>query len=225
MSGIIRMENVVYEIEDHNRKRRLLDNITYDFQKSEITVISGPSGSGKTTLLYAIAGLLEHVNGKIMIENTQINVDDTKKKNDFRLNNLSMVFQNLNLFSFMNVEDNILVPYYVKEKKVDDKVRKNVSRYLNLMNLGQIQKQSIQSLSGGEQQRVAIIRALIDNPKVVLCDEPTASLDSANVDIFMKTLIKMKEETKATIIIVTHDGRVFDYGENQVLIVDGKLKA
>ena len=224
MSSIIEMQNVVYEIMENKKKRKLLDNITYSFEKSTITVVSGPSGSGKTTLLYALAGLLEHVQGKIVIDGVQVNVDDEKKRNDFRLNNLSMVFQNLNLFSFMNVEDNILVPYYVKEKTIDDKVRNKISQYLDLMNLGQIQKKSIQSLSGGEQQRVAIIRALIDEPKVVLCDEPTASLDRENVEVFMKTLLKIKNETKATIIIVTHDSRVFEYGENKIIMVDGKLQ-
>lgn len=224
MSSIIEMQNVVYEIMENKKKRKLLDNITYSFEKSTITVVSGPSGSGKTTLLYALAGLLEHVQGKIVIDGVQVNVDDEKKRNDFRLNNLSMVFQNLNLFSFMNVEDNILVPYYVKEKTIDNKVRNKISQYLDLMNLGQIQKKSIQSLSGGEQQRVAIIRALIDEPKVVLCDEPTASLDRENVEVFMKTLIKIKNETKATIIIVTHDSRVFEYGENKIIMVDGKLQ-
>lgn len=224
MSSIIEMQNVVYEIMENKKKRKLLDNITYSFEKSTITVVSGPSGSGKTTLLYALAGLLEHVQGKIVIDGVQVNVDDEKKRNDFRLNNLSMVFQNLNLFSFMNVEDNILVPYYVKEKTIDDKVRNKISQYLDLMNLGQVQKKSIQSLSGGEQQRVAIIRALIDEPKVVLCDEPTASLDRENVEVFMKTLLKIKNETKATIIIVTHDSRVFEYGENKIIMVDGKLQ-
>lgn len=224
MSSIIEMQNVVYEIMENKKKRKLLDNITYSFEKSTITVVSGPSGSGKTTLLYALAGLLEHVQGKIVIDGVEVNVDDEKKRNDFRLNNLSMVFQNLNLFSFMNVEDNILVPYYVKEKTIDDKVRNKISQYLDLMNLGQIQKKSIQSLSGGEQQRVAIIRALIDDPKVVLCDEPTASLDRENVEVFMKTLLKIKNETKATIIIVTHDSRVFEYGESKIIMIDGKLQ-
>lgn len=224
-NNIIRLENVNYTITEGTKARILLNDISCNFLKSSITVISGPSGSGKTTLLYAIAGLLDNVKGNIFIDGTNINVNDEKKRNAFRLENISMVFQNLNLFSFMNVEDNILVPYYIKEKKVDSSVYELLRKYLEVMKLGQIQKKSIQSLSGGEQQRVAIIRALIDEPKVVLCDEPTANLDRENVEIFMKTLLEIKQTTNASIIIVTHDSRVYEYGEKKIHITDGKLSS
>ena len=135
---------------------------------------------------------------------------------------MSMIFQNLNLFGFMNVEDNILVPMYLNRKKIDMQIKDEVAYYLDLMKLGQIQDRPIQSLSGGEQQRVAIIRALIMNPKVVLCDEPTASLDSENVEMFMETLDRIKKED-STFVIVTHDQRVFKHGDHRINIVDGKL--
>src|SRR5699024_2250080 len=108
--------------------------------------------------------------------------------------------------------------------KVNAKVYKKISEYLEIMNLGQIQKKSIQSLSGGEQQRVAIIRAIIAEPKVILCDEPTASLDKENIDIFISTLLKIKAKTKATVIIATHDERVLKCGEKRIYMLDGYLK-
>ncbi|PXV93252.1 putative ABC transport system ATP-binding protein [Lachnotalea glycerini] len=221
---IVRIENINYKIKEGEKTRNILKDVNYSFLNNSITVISGPSGSGKTTLLYAIAGLLDDVDGEIYIDNFQINKLTKKKKDEFRLNNISMVFQNLNLFSFMNVEDNILVPFYIKDKKIDEDVHRKISEYLQLMNLGQIQNKSIQSLSGGEQQRVAIIRAIIDNPKVILCDEPTASLDKNNVVIFMETLLKIKKSTESTIIIVTHDERVTKYGENKISMVDGSIE-
>lgn len=219
----IELSNVSYSIMEADKKRELLKNVNYTFDEGIISIISGPSGSGKTTLLYAIAGLLNNVQGDIMIDGENINNMSLDDRNLYRLNNISVVFQNLNLFSFMNVEDNILIPLRVKGKEINKSVLDKVSIYLDIMNLGQIQKKSIQSLSGGEQQRVAIIRALIDNPKVILCDEPTASLDEKNVTVFMDTLVKIKNETGATFIIVTHDARVLKYAEKKILIIDGQL--
>lgn len=123
----------------------------------------------------------------------------------------------------MNVEDNIMVPLYLKNRKITEEIRSKISHYLDVMCLGQIQKKSISNLSGGEQQRVAIIRALIDDPEVVLCDEPTASLDSENTRQFMETLVKISKESGAAIVIVTHDARVFAYGDVKVTMIDGEL--
>lgn len=220
---LIELLNVSYIVKDANKKRELLKKINYSFEKGVISIISGPSGSGKSTLLYAIAGLLNGVSGDIIIEGDNIICMTEEERNAYRLNNISMVFQNLNLFSFMSVEDNILVPIRLKNKKVTPEIQQRVLKYLELMKLGDVRKKNIQSLSGGEQQRVAIIRALIDAPKVVLCDEPTASLDEENVKIFMDTLVEIKNTTNATFIIVTHDARVLQYAEQKIKIVDGHL--
>lgn len=217
------MKNVSYSITEGGRKRKLLNDVNVEFDGEKITVISGPSGSGKTTLLYAIAGLLYKVDGSIYVGGKDINKIGVKEKAELRLNNISIIFQNLNLFSFMNVEDNIMVPLYLKNRKITEEIRSKISHYLDVMCLGQIQKKSISNLSGGEQQRVAIIRALIDDPEVVLCDEPTASLDSENTRQFMETLVKISKESGAAIVIVTHDARVFAYGDVKVTMIDGEL--
>lgn len=217
------MKNVSYSITEGGRKRKLLNDVNVEFDGEKITVISGPSGSGKTTLLYAMAGLLDNVDGSIYVGGKDINKIGIKEKAELRLNNISIIFQNLNLFSFMNVEDNIMVPLYLKNRKITEEIRSKISHYLDVMCLGQIQKKSISNLSGGEQQRVAIIRALIDDPEVVLCDEPTASLDSENTRQFMETLVKISKESGAAIVIVTHDARVFAYGDVKVTMIDGEL--
>ena len=171
-----------------------------------------------------MAGLLSDVEGEIIINGINYNKIKTQKEKDsFRLDNISMIFQNLNLFSFMDVEENILVPLYAKKTKIDRSITEKVNYYLDLMNLGQIGKNSIKTLSGGEQQRIAIIRALISEPKVILCDEPTASLDGENVDIFMNILDKIKKESDAVLIVVTHDQRVLKYGEKKIYMNDGKF--
>lgn len=220
----LKLKDVSYIINDNGKERKILNNINYDFENGKMTVVTGPSGSGKTTLIYAIAGLIKNISGNIFFDNIDINsLKKEEDKDKFRLNNISMVFQNLNLFSFLNVEDNILMPFYAKKMRVDDKIRKNLSEYLKLLNLEGIEKKSISSLSGGEQQRVAIIRAIMQNSKIILCDEPTASLDSENVEIFMNYLTKIKKETNHTIIISTHDSRVSDYAEVNLKLNDGKI--
>lgn len=217
------VQNLTYTVQEAGRDRRILNHINCSFEKGKIYTISGPSGSGKTTLLYAMAGLLDHVQGEVRIGDTEILTERRRTRDRIRLEKIGIVFQNLNLFDFMNVEDNILVPYYLRKQKISMKVRRQIAEYLDLLNLGQIQKKQISSLSGGEQQRVAIIRAITSAPQMILCDEPTASLDSENVYIFMEALLKLQRESKSTIIIVTHDQRVYDYGDEKIQIVDGCL--
>lgn len=158
------------------------------------------------------------------IGDTEILAQKRSVRDRIRLNQIGMVFQNLNLFDFMNVEDNLLMPYYLRKQKIPMLVHRQIQEYLDQLNLGQIQKKQISALSGGEQQRVAIIRAIVSKPQIILCDEPTASLDSQNVHIFMEALLKLQRESRSTIIIVTHDQRVYDYGDKKIQIMDGVLK-
>ena len=217
------VQNLTYTVQEAGKDRMILNHINCSFEKGKIYTISGPSGSGKTTLLYAMAGLLDHVQGEVRIGDTELLTERRRTRDRIRLEKIGIVFQNLNLFDFMNVEDNILVPYYLRKQKISMKVRRQIAEYLDLLNLGQIQKKQISSLSGGEQQRVAIIRAITSAPQMILCDEPTASLDSENVYIFMEALLKLQRDSKSTIIIVTHDQRVYDYGDEKIQIVDGCL--
>ena len=217
------VQNLTYTVQEAGKDRMILKHVSCSFEKGKIYTISGPSGSGKTTLLYAMAGLLDHVQGEVRIGDTELLKERRRTRDRIRLEKIGIVFQNLNLFDFMNVEDNILVPYYLRKQKISMKVRRQIAEYLDLLNLGQIQKKQISSLSGGEQQRVAIIRAITSAPQMILCDEPTARLDSENVYIFMEALLKLQRESRSTIIIVTHDQRVYDYGDEKIQIVDGCL--
>ena len=221
--SIIELRNVFYQIMEGDKERVLLNRINYSFEEGAITTISGPSGSGKTTLLYALSGLIDNVEGDIVVSGENVNALSRKDKDKYRLNNIGMDFQNLNLFSFMNVKENILVPLYLQNKKVTKELEKQLDDYLMLLNLGHIQDKAIPTLSGGEQQRVAILRALICNPKVVLCDEPTASLDHANAEVFMQTLTEIKKATGTSFIIATHDDYVYRYGEHRLRMIDGSV--
>ncbi|MCD8110955.1 MAG: ABC transporter ATP-binding protein [Clostridiales bacterium] len=223
MQYVAAVSNLTYTIQEAGKDRTILKNINYNFEQGKIYTISGPSGSGKTTFLYAVAGLLDQVQGSVRIGEREILQEKRQIRDQIRLNQIGMIFQNLNLFDFMNVEDNILIPYYLRKQKVPMTVHRRISNYLEQLNLGEIQRKQISALSGGEQQRVAIIRAIIANPQIILCDEPTASLDSRNVCIFMEALRTLQRESRSTIVIVTHDQRVYEYGDRQITITDGKL--
>lgn len=223
MMNAATVQDLTYTVQEAGKDRVILNHINCSFEQGKIYTISGPSGSGKTTLLYAMAGLLDQVRGEVHIGETEMLRERRRTRDRIRLEKIGIVFQNLNLFDFMNVEDNILVPYYLRKQKISMKVRRQIGEYLDLLNQGQIQKKQISALSGGEQQRVAIIRAIVSAPQLILCDEPTASLDSKNVYIFMEALLKLQRESRSTIVIVTHDQRVYDYGDEKIQIVDGCL--
>lgn len=221
---IIRINNLSYKVKDGDEEKMLLNNISISFEMPEIITISGPSGSGKTTFLYAISGMLDNLKGEIYIEEKNILACTKKEREKIRLNDISIIFQNLNLFSFMNVEDNILLPYCIKERTVNEKTCQLMNEYLTIMNLAGINKRDIHSLSGGEQQRVAIVRSILDSTKIILCDEPTASLDRKNTEIFMKTLVDITQKRNVAVMIVTHDENVVKYGTAKYYMEDGKIR-
>lgn len=222
MSGI-ELVNISYSIKEREGRREILKNISGRIEENSIVTIQGPSGSGKTTLLYAIAGLLDGLKGKVIIDGKNIYELNKKQRDAFRLQNMSIVFQNLNLFKFLSVEDNILMPLYIKKEKNVKAFRDKMSDYLSAMSMNKLRKEEVRALSGGEQQRVAILRSFVNNSKYILCDEPTANLDKKNTLIFMQTLQQLKMQTKATVIIVTHDEKVFQFGEQKIYLDDGLL--
>jgi len=225
MQGKVEVKDVCYGIKDGSNSRTILSNVSFGCDRG-VTMISGPSGSGKTTLLYAIAGLLGTLNqGEVYINNYALYRMKSKERDSYRLKNISMIFQNLNLFSFMNVEQNILVSFLAQREKITKETSDKVSSYLELLGLGQIQKSYLNSLSGGEQQRVAIIRSIISQPTVLLCDEPIACLDRKNGELFLEQLRKLVLETGMTTIIVSHDDIVRSYADSVIRIIDGKVIA
>lgn len=137
---------------------------------------------------------------------------------------MGLVFQQLNLFRGMNVEDNILVPWYIKKQKVTEQVRSQLVKYLDLIKLGDIRKKTVNTLSGGEQQRVAIVRALLTAPSFILCDEPTANLDKENTKGFMTALVDIQKETGATIVIASHDEGVIQKADMNLVLDSGRIE-
>lgn len=221
-SDIITKE-LIYTVPEGDGTRNILNGIDCIIPKELLTTISGPSGSGKTTFMYALAGLIDSIKGSVSYDDISLYSLVQSERDDFRLNHISFIFQHLNLFGFMNVEDNIKLNYILRNEKAGKGVEDKIDNYLEIMNLGKIRKKEIQSLSGGEKQRIAIIRAFISGANYIFADEPTGNLDKKNSYLFMDCLKNIMKENEATVVLVTHDSKILDYGDNQMIIEDGKL--
>lgn len=221
-SDIITKE-LIYTVPEGDGARNILNGIDCIIPKELLTTISGPSGSGKTTFMYALAGLIDSIKGSVSYDDISLYSLVQSERDDFRLNHISFIFQHLNLFGFMNVEDNIKLNYILRNEKAGKGVEDKIDNYLEIMNLGKIRKKEIQSLSGGEKQRIAIIRAFISGANYIFADEPTGNLDKKNSYLFMDCLKNIMKENEATVVLVTHDSKILDYGDNQMIIEDGKL--
>jgi putative ABC transport system ATP-binding protein len=182
-------------------------------QKGEQWLIIGQSGSGKTTLLHLLGGLLSPQSGQVFIGDTDITQLSPAALDKFRGKNIGIIFQTAHFVKALTVEENLLLAQQLAGVKPDKAL---VFNYLNQLNLKDKLTAKPDELSMGEQQRVNIIRALINTPSVILADEPTSALDDKNANEVIMLLEDQAREAKATLLIVTHDGRMKNYFKNQI---------
>ena len=174
--------------------------------RGEKMAVIGPSGSGKTTLLNLIAGISTPVNGAINMGSIKINQLGDAQRRDFRITTIGFVFQDFELLDYLNVMDNILHPYRITSAlSLDKDVRARATALAQEMGIGDKLKRAANDLSHGEKQRVAICRALLPRPKLILADEATGNLDPVNKSIILDLLFRSVEAHDATLIAVTHD--------------------
>lgn len=198
------------------------NDVTVNFQKGEFTALVGPSGCGKTTLLNLIGGLDTPTNGEVFVEDTKLSSFSERKLIDFRLKNIGFVFQAYNLIPVLTARENVeFIMHLQGVEKVERKTR--VEDLLNRVGLKDKMDQRPSALSGGEQQRVAVARALASKPKFVLADEPTANLDSAATRNLLDIMFKLNQEDNITFIFSTHDSRVMKRARRLVTLDDGKV--
>ena len=198
------------------------NDVTLNFQKGEFTALVGPSGCGKTTLLNLIGGLDAPTNGEVFVEDTKLSSFSERELIDFRLKNIGFVFQAYNLIPVLTAREN--VEFIMHLQGVEKEERKTrVEDLLNRVGLEDKMDQRPSSLSGGEQQRVAVARALASKPKFVLADEPTANLDSAATKNLLDIMFKLNQEDNITFIFSTHDSRVMKRARRLVTLDDGKV--
>ncbi len=199
-----------------------LNGIDLTFSQGEFVAIVGPSGSGKTTLLNMIGGLDSPTNGVVIIDGVNITQLSEWKKTDFRMKNIGFVFQSYNLIPVLTAKENIK---FIMQLQGTNKeaIENRALELLDAVGLNNKTNSRPNKLSGGEQQRVAVARALASKPKFILADEPTANLDSKSTENLLDIMEKMNKEENITFIFSTHDARVMKKARRIITIEDGKV--
>lgn len=198
---------------------KAVDNMSFDIAEGELLAITGQSGSGKTTLMNLIGGIEKPTNGQIIIDGIDICQADDRELARLRRQKIGYVFQDFNLIPILSVEENIIMPLLLDSKKMDKERFNEIVGFLGLENrLNHLPSQ----LSGGQKQRVAIARALINNPGIILADEPTGNLDRKMADEIMQLLIDLNNKG-ITILLVTHEERYASMCKRKLTISDGCL--
>lgn len=199
-----------------------LDNVNLTIKKGEIIAILGPSGSGKTTLLNLLAGLDIPTTGKIIIDNTNITELTEEEKTKFRAKNMGFIFQFFNLIPVLTALENVELPLLLNKYSISE-ARQRASELLKKMNIFHRKDAYPPQLSGGEQQRVSIARAISTNPKIIWADEPTGALDAKNGEQIKQIILQLNGEFKATFVIVTHDPSVANIAHRIVRMDSGRI--
>lgn len=191
--------------------------------RGEKVLLLGESGSGKTTLLSLICGFLSPISGDIFLNEQKLNDLKANKKDQFRSDNIGIIFQQFNLLPYANVIDNITLPLYFSKNR-DSRVTNHREAALNLCRSLQLSESTIamqaNKLSVGQQQRVAVARALIGNPSLIIADEPTSSLDASTQKKFLDLMFRQIEEHKSTLLMVSHDASISNYFDRTINIKD-----
>lgn len=215
---MIKLVNVTKCFSDGSNVRYIFKNCNFEFKKGSMTAIVGRSGLGKTTLVKLILGITSLNEGDILVCGSSIL--DMKNLSKVRRRNIGCVFQNFNLISGFTVKENILLPRYFFENGEN-----NINEICNTLGLSkEMLSKSIDKISGGEKQRVALARALINNPEILIADEPTGNLDAANEQNIIELLKRINEELGITIITVTHSDKVANSMQSICTVVDGKIE-
>lgn len=200
----------------------VLKDINLTIKQGEFVSMMGPSGSGKSTFLYMIGGLDKPTRGNIKVKGVELSDMKDKAESIMRRKTIGFVFQFYNLIPKLNVEENIMLPVLLDGKKLKDyKVR--LDEILETVGLTDRRKFTPRELSGGQQQRVVIARALMNEPDIILADEPTGNLDSQTGNEIMQLLKDINREKGKTIVMVTHSMEVANYGQRIINIKDGKV--
>ena len=218
---LLKIENLYKSYQVNNKKIHILNDLSLSVNDNEIVSIFGASGSGKSTLLNIISGLLSYDSGEIYFNRNIFN--SSFNFTNYRKNDIGIVFQEDFLLKEFNVIENIMIPNIIKgiEKKT---AYNNAMNFLERFNLSSIKDQYPSSLSGGEKQRVSIIRSVINKPKLILADEPTGSIDEENKNKVFSLFESISNNLNTSILIMTHDNNVSNISNNILNLSKGKLK-
>lgn len=219
---IIEVKNLSRLYKNGKSKISAVNNVSFNIYPKEIVALTGASGSGKSTLLHLLGGLDKPTNGEILVDNVNIAKLSDRKLSDFRNKTIGFVFQFFYLQPFLNLAQNIAVPSMINKIKPKDR-NSRTEELSKAVGLEERLKHLPKELSGGQMQRTAIARALFNHPKILIADEPTGNLDSANSATILKLFKKVRDEYGTTIIIVTHDEAIASLADRKLVMHDGEL--
>ncbi|WP_352404647.1 ABC transporter ATP-binding protein [Sporanaerobacter acetigenes] len=201
---------------------KALDDFNMTIKEGEFVGVMGPSGSGKTTLLNILATIDSPSSGEVLVNGKKPHLLNEDELAIFRRNNLGFIFQDFNLLDTLSVKENIILPLVLEELHMKE-IEKRVDDIASTLNISNILNKRTYEISGGQQQRTACARALINNPAIILADEPTGNLDSKASFDLMSSLEKINQGKQATIVMVTHDAFAASFCNRIIMIKDGKF--
>ena len=200
----------------------VLSNVSLEINKGDFTAVMGPSGSGKSTLLYSISSMDNPDEGEVIFEGIDVYKLSESELSKFRLNKMGFVFQNSQMLKNLSIFDNIILPGMVAKRESIEVVRARATELMSKMGIEDIKDRDIREVSGGQLQRAAICRAMINSPEILFMDEPTGALNSEAASQVMEILKKLNQEG-ISIMLVTHDAKMASMAKKVIYIKDGKL--
>jgi putative ABC transport system ATP-binding protein len=222
MNLAVSCQNLTKTYDTGDQRVIALNHINLDIPIGELMMLVGPSGCGKTTLISVIAGILDQDEGICELFGENLYRMNSRDKLNFRARNIGFVFQAFNLLPALNAAENVSLPLIINGMKRFEAERKAIT-LLEQVGLGERWKFLPSQLSGGQQQRVAIARALVHNPRLIVCDEPTSALDHETGHNVMTLLKDVALQKDRTLVIVTHDSRIFDFADRIAKMDDGHI--
>ena len=222
MDNIIHLKGV-NKIYGKEIKVQVLTDVNLEIESNSFNSIIGASGSGKSTLLNIIGTLDRPTAGEVMINGVRTDKMSKNALSELRNETIGFVFQFHYLLPEFTAYENVLMPYRIKNGKVTPEIKERALELMNLMGLDKVKNNPAARMSGGQQQRTSIARALINNPKIILADEPTGNLDSESTEIVYDILRNINDKYKTTFIIITHDRRIAQKTDRIIEIKDGKI--
>ena len=218
----IRVTNLKKSFKVGKESVEVLKNISFTVEKGEFVSIMGPSGGGKSTLLYLLGGLDDITSGTVKIFGKDISKMKDPEKSRLRCRDLGFIFQFYNLIPTLTIYENIMMPIVLDKKRMKD-YKEKVEEIIEIVGLKDRMHYTPNELSGGQQQRVAIARALINDPKIILADEPIGNLDSKTGKEIMELLASINEKQDKTIVMVTHSLESSEYANMRINLKDGEV--